>query len=69
MDSTLRQRFGRNVRSLRQDAHLNKVEFCLLARISRPILDQIEAGKSNVTLDTLERIALSLDVEPWVLLK
>ena len=65
----VRHILGRNVRYLRADARLNKVEFCLMAHISRPLLDAIEDGRANVTLDTLERIASSLAVEPWALLK
>ncbi|MDY4040704.1 MAG: helix-turn-helix transcriptional regulator [Collinsella sp.] len=66
---TLRQRLGRNISRLRTEARLNKVDFCLMAHISRPLLDSIEAGEANVTLDTLERIAASLDVEAHALLK
>lgn len=69
MDRTLRQIFGANVRRLHEQTDLNKVDFCLLTRISRPLLDQIESGRANVTLDTLERIARSLNVEPSDLLK
>lgn len=69
MTLTLRQRLGRNISRLRAEAHLNKVDFCLMAHISRPLLDAIEAGEANVTLDTLERIAASLDVEAHALLK
>lgn len=69
MTLTLRQRLGRNISRLRTEARLNKVDFCLMAHISRPLLDSIEAGEANVTLDTLERIAASLDVEAHALLK
>lgn len=69
MTLTLRQILGGNISRLRAEAHLNKVDFCLMAHISRPLLDAIEAGEANVTLDTLERLAASLDVEANTLLR
>ncbi|MBE6469936.1 MAG: helix-turn-helix transcriptional regulator [Coriobacteriaceae bacterium] len=60
MSLTLRQKLGRNIATLRAQARLNKVDFCLMAHISRPLLDSIEAGEANVTLDTLERLASAL---------
>ncbi|QWT17494.1 helix-turn-helix domain-containing protein [Collinsella sp. zg1085] len=69
MKLRLRQIFGRNVRDLRKRTRLSKVDFCLTTRISRPLLDLIESGRANVTLDTLERIAESFDIEPSSLVR
>lgn len=59
---------GRNVRNKRLGAGLNKVSFCMMANISRPILNRIERGEGNVTLDTLVRMANALEVTPKDLL-
>ncbi|WP_289612897.1 helix-turn-helix domain-containing protein [Collinsella tanakaei] len=46
----------------------NKVDFSLMAHISRPTLDAIEAGRTNIKLNTLNRLANALDMEAWELL-
>ncbi|MBY4797400.1 helix-turn-helix domain-containing protein [Collinsella sp. AGMB00827] len=63
MRNQLRQKLGENIRARRLDARLTKVDFCLMAGISRPLLDLIEAGEANVTLDTLERLASAFDTD------
>ncbi len=69
MSETIEQRVGRNVRALREDQGLSKVEFCLMAGISRPYLNHIESGKANVTVKQLDRLAKSLGVLPSALLE
>ena len=59
---------GRNVRAARLARDYNKVQFCLTVGISRPLLDLIETGGSNLMLEKLVRIAEVLEVEPWELL-
>ena len=56
------QRLGTNVRALRRRQGLTKALLCLMAGISRPLLDDIEKGKANPTLATLEKIAGALGV-------
>ena len=69
MDECIGQRVGRNVRLLREEQGLTKVEFCLMAGVSRPYLNKIEAGEANVSVKQLDRLAQSLGVDPAVLLR
>lgn len=39
-----------------------------MASISRPYLDLVESGSSNITLEKLDSLAESLGVEPWELI-
>lgn len=68
MTKTPQQILGGNVNRLRREAGLRKTEFCLMADISRPLLDGVEGGRSNITIRTLERIAAALGLEAWELL-
>ncbi len=69
MDTSLRQTFGKNVRALREEMSLSQGRFSMMVGISRPLLNRIEQGNQNVTLDTLDRIAKGLNIEAWKLLR
>ena len=69
MDTSLRQTFGKNVRALREEMGLSQGRFSMMVGISRPLLNRIEQGNQNVTLDTLDRIAKGLNIEAWKLLR
>ena len=69
MDTSLRQTFGKNVRALREGMSLSQGRFSMMVGISRPLLNRIEQGNQNVTLDTLDRIAKGLNIEAWKLLR
>ncbi len=60
--------FGRNVKRMRTDQGLNKKSFALICGISRPLLDEIESGTSDVRLSYVQRIADALSVNPSHLL-
>lgn len=57
------QRLGNTVRCWRVDNGFNIIDFCLMARISRPLLDKIESGQANVTISTLARLAEAMDMD------
>lgn len=69
MYTSIRHNLGENIRALRMASGLTKVDFALLLGISRVELDLIESGRSNVKLTTLSKLAVSLDKEPWELIK
>lgn len=68
MEETIEQRVGRTVRTLREEQGLSKVDFCLMAGVSRPYLNQIESGRANITIKQLDRLAKSLGVSASTLL-
>ena len=59
---------GKNVSKARKDRKLTQVETASLARISYRYLQRIEAGRVNMTLSTLLRLARPLAVHPCELL-
>lgn len=69
MNEDLRHILGTNVCRLRRSRGLSKVDFCMTANISRPILDKVERGEANVQLDTLCKVASALGVDPSELLR
>jgi transcriptional regulator with XRE-family HTH domain len=59
----LARRVGRRIADLRVAAQISQEEFARRLRLSDRALRSIEAGERNLTLSSLERIALALDVE------
>lgn len=58
-----------NVRRLRTGAGWSQEELAQRCEVHRTYIGSIERGERNVTLDTLERIARSLGVDPRTLLR
>lgn len=63
----MNKEFGRNVKRLRIEQHINKKSFSQMCGIGRPLLDEIERGESNIRLSYIQRIAEALSVDPSVL--
>lgn len=63
MSERIEQTIGANVRCLRVEQGHSKTAFCLMAGISRPYLDKVEAGEANITVRQLERLAAGLGVD------
>lgn len=66
--SDLQARLGRAVRQLRRQADLTQEDLAAQAHMGWRHLQKIEAGEVNVTLSTISRLALALDVDPAELL-
>jgi len=58
-----------NLKRLRQDAGLSQEELAERCGVHRTYMGSVERGERNITLDTLQRIAQSLNVEPLSLLR
>lgn len=67
-DDRLEKIFGINVSTLRQEQELTKKTFAHMSGISRPFLDAIEHGTTDVRLSYVKRLADALSVEPAYLL-
>ena len=65
----LRVTLGLNVARLRTEQGLPKKTFSLMCGISRPLLDRIENGDSDVRLSYVQRLADGLCVDPLLLLQ
>lgn len=55
---------GLKIRKLRMDRHLSQEEFAGLVGVHRTYLGQIERAEKNITIKNLEKICLSLGIEP-----
>jgi transcriptional regulator with XRE-family HTH domain len=64
----VRKIFGLNVRKARIGAGLSQEELAGRMGVEQFYVSGLEAGRRNITLVTLWKAALALDVEPGVLL-
>lgn len=60
--SSARQRFGANVRRLRQAKGLSQEGLAQMAGIHRTYIGAVERGERNVSIDNMERIAAAVGV-------
>ena len=63
MEGDLQRRLGRNLRRLRKARGLSQEAFADSIHIHRTYVGGLERGERNVTLRTVERIALALGVD------
>jgi transcriptional regulator with XRE-family HTH domain len=68
VEGDLQHRLGENLRRLRMAKGMSQEVFADTLRIHRTYMGGLERGERNVTLRTVERIALSLGVDPAELL-
>ncbi len=59
--------FGRRLRSLRLERGLSQERLGELASLDRTYISQAEAGRRNVTLVTIDKLASALGVDAAVL--
>jgi transcriptional regulator with XRE-family HTH domain len=69
MGSTVQVEFGKRVRALRIAAEFSQEEFAALANIDRATFGKLERGELNVSLLTMSRVAVALDMSLAVLLE
>jgi transcriptional regulator with XRE-family HTH domain len=65
----LNLRLARAVRALRSAAGFSQEAFAAKVKIHRTFMSSIERGKTNVSLETLERLAAGLDIHVWQLIR
>ena len=58
-----RPRFGQRVRECREEQSLSQRKLALMIGMDNTYLGRIEAGRCNLSIDTMSRIASALDVE------
>jgi transcriptional regulator with XRE-family HTH domain len=57
---TLLQALGEDVKRLRGEAELSQTEFAKLAELPQSRVTPIESGKVNLTVSSLQKIAIAL---------
>ena len=60
--SALRTKLGRAIRRLRREAGLSQESFADKCKVHRTYMGAVERGETNISLDSLERIAKALDL-------
>lgn len=67
-DNTLRHILAKNLRRLRLASDLSQEELASRAGLHRTYIGAVERSERNITLDTLQRLAKALEVDPVSLL-
>lgn len=62
MSELIKQDFGNRMRALREQADLSTNKFALMVGLSKSFIIQVEHGRRNISLDTIERIAAGLGI-------
>lgn len=69
MEGELQRHFGANVRALRLARGLSQEAFAEVLEVHRTYMGGVERGERNLTLQSVERIAARLGVDPRALLE
>lgn len=69
MQGDLQRAVGRNLRAYRTERGLSQEAFADLVGVHRTYMGGLERGERNLTLQSLERLAEVLSVDPIQLLK
>lgn len=69
MEGDLQRTLGRNLRARRQKLGLSQEQFAERLGYHRTYVGGIEQGLRNLSLRSLERLALDLDIDPLELLR
>lgn len=62
-------KLGENIRKIRAEKQLTQIELCHKLKVDRAYMSNIENGKKNPTLATIEKIAKALGVSIEELIK
>lgn len=69
MEGDLQRTVGHNLRAYRQARGLSQEAFADVLGVHRTYMGGIERGERNLTLKSLERIAMRLNLDPLALLR
>lgn len=57
---TIQEKLGKAIQKLRKEKGLSQEQFAFKSNVDRRYMSDIENGKRNLSLDVIERIAISL---------
>ncbi len=63
MNSKAVKKFAANMKRIREERHMSQGDIFRVTKIERAYISNLEAGKQNPTLETIEKIAQALGVE------
>ena len=62
MSNRLQNRIGKRIRDIRISKGVSQSQLALMTSMTKSYMSEIEAGKKNLTLRTLQTIATSLGI-------
>ncbi|TXC88166.1 helix-turn-helix domain-containing protein [Paraburkholderia azotifigens] len=65
---SLRQVFAANLRGLRRVKDMSQEELAGRADLSRTYVSSVERGERNVSIDSIEKLAGALEIQPMTLM-
>lgn len=69
MEGDLQRTVGRNLRAFREARGLSQEAFAEVVGVHRTYMGGVERGERNLTLRSVERIAVVLELDPLDLLR
>jgi transcriptional regulator with XRE-family HTH domain len=69
MSNTAAKKFGDNMKKIRLEKDMSQGDICRALSLDRAYISNVENGKQNLTLSTMEKIAKVLGVSVDRLLK
>jgi len=69
MTKSTAQKFGDNMKKIRTEKGMSQGDICRELGLDRAYISNVENGKQNLTLTTMDKIAKALGVDVDVLLK
>lgn len=69
MSKTTAQKFGENMKKIRLEKDMSQGDICRALGLDRAYISNVENGKQNLTISTMEKVAKALGVSIDTLLK
>lgn len=69
MQKTTAQKFGDNMKKIRLEKGMSQGDICRELGLDRAYISNVENGKQNLTISTMEKVAQALGVSVDILLK
>jgi len=69
MSKTTAQKFGENMNKIRLEKGMSQGDICRALNLDRAYISNVENGKQNLTISTMEKVAKALGVSIDTLLK
>ena len=60
---------AKNIKRYRQESNLSQEDLAFKSGLHRTYISDIERCQRNVSLSTLNKISMALEIEPYLLLK
>lgn len=69
MSKSITQKFGENMKKIRLEKDMSQGDICRMLGLDRAYISNVENGKQNLTISTMEKVAKVLGVSVDQLLK